>query len=96
MLNLLKARIFTDLYDDIESNSKALKYIETAQQLDQYHLAEVLLVKGIVLMRLERIEEAREVLNEFILASEQTVVDQYQLEEAKNLLSECNNLLENK
>ena len=96
MLNLLKARIFTDLYDDIESNSKALKYIETAQQLDQYHLAEVLLVKGIILMRMERIEEAREVLNEFILASEQTVVDQYQLEEAEDLLSECNNLLENK
>jgi tetratricopeptide (TPR) repeat protein len=93
---LLKARIYTDLYDDIESNLKALKYIEIAQQLDQYHLAEVLLVKGIVLMRLERLEEAREVLNEFISASENTIVDEYQLEEAENLLAECNNLLENK
>jgi tetratricopeptide (TPR) repeat protein len=93
---LLKARIYTNLYDDTESNQKALAYIETAQQLDHYHLAEVLLVKGIVLMRLERLEEAREVLNEFILASENTVVDEYQLEEAENLLSECNSLLENK
>lgn len=89
---LLKARILTNLYDDTESNLQALEYIETAQQLDQYHLAEVLLVKGIVLMRLERLEEASEVLNEFIVASEKTPIDEYQLEEAKEMLSECDKL----
>ena len=90
---LLKARIITDLYDDPESNLQALDCIETAQKLDQYHLAEVLLVKGIILVKLERFEEATEVLNEFITASEYTFVDEYQLEQAKELISECDNQL---
>ena len=90
---LLKARIITDLYDDPESNLQALDCIETAQKLDQYHLAEVLLVKGIILVKLERFEEATEVLNEFITASEYTFVDEYQLEQAKELILECDNQL---
>lgn len=93
---LLKARIYIELYDDTESNLQALEFIETAQRLDQYHLAEVLLVKGIILMKLERSEEAKEVLNEFISASENAGIDENQLEEAKNLLAQCNNILENK
>jgi beta-barrel assembly-enhancing protease len=66
---LLKAKNYLELQDNRESNLQALEFIETAQQMDQYHLAEVLLVKGIILMRLERLDEAREVLNEFISAS---------------------------
>jgi predicted RNA polymerase sigma factor len=84
------------LKNNYESNLLALEYIEAAQQIDQYHLAEVLLVKGIILMRLERTEEAREVLNEFIEASEYAGIDESQIEEAKKMIADCDNFIMNR
>jgi tetratricopeptide (TPR) repeat protein len=93
---LLKTKNLLALKNNYESNLLALEYIEAAQQIDQYHLAEVLLVKGIILMRLERTEEAREVLNEFIEASEYAGIDESQIEEAKKMIADCDNFIMNR
>lgn len=53
-------------------------------------------VKGIILMRLERTEEAREILNEFIEASEYAGIDVSRIEEAKELIADCEHFPENK
>jgi len=92
---LLKTKIYLVRFDDQESNLQALGFIEIAEQMDQYNYVELSMQKGIILMRLERYEEAKTAFLEYISSAEAYGEDPEQINEAKKMLDRCNVLLNN-
>lgn len=92
---LLKTKIYLAQSDNYESNLQALRFVETAEQMDQYHYVELQLQKGIILTRLERYEEAQEALLDYLSVAESSGEDPEQIDEAKKMLNRCNDSLSN-
>ncbi|KPK86842.1 MAG: hypothetical protein AMS27_04220 [Bacteroides sp. SM23_62_1] len=89
---LLKTKIYLAQFNSHETNLQALKLVETAEQMDQYKYVELQLQKGIILMRLERFEEAQEALLDYLSVAESYGEDPGRINEAKNLLSQIDEI----
>jgi len=90
---LLMAKIYLARSDTEESNLQALEFILTAEQMEDFNFVEILLEKGIVLMRLDRYSEAKEEFKKFISIAEEVGGNPEDIQQAKRMIIKCDQLL---